>query len=369
MQKCCEVVSDMGQYDRTLKLLVDTNPEAMARFVLSEWQKHEQTVLPDVPFTSVTQLSGEFQSEELDGDNVLLVEGPEGPLYLVEIEFQSTLHPYMPLRSLEYCVRAKKKHWKAYGNLPIVAAVIYLFDEENTLTPPMSWPAPNGQTAMVFSYLSIQLKTLPREELRALQEPELWPLILLTEGQVDRIMVGDMFSELLDRQLYRTLPIGYVVASWLLRDDDLSWLRKEYQKMFELFKDAPAIQWIEEDARLDERKQAEQRMLDERKQAEQRMLDERKQAEQRVLDERKKTLDERKKILMMNRQTVVQLVAQRFPTLVRQAKAQVRTLIQPELFQQLILRVSLARDAEEAQDALFSLQEQEDDEYTQEANG
>jgi hypothetical protein len=336
----------MGQYDRTMKLLVDTNPEAMARFVLSEWQKHEQTVLPDVPFASVTQLSSEFQSEELDGDNVLLIEGPDGPLYLVEVEFQSTLHPYMPLRSLEYCARAKKKHWKAYGNLPIVAAVIYLFDEENTLIPPMSWPAPNGQTAMIFSYLSIQLKTLPREEVRALQEPELWPLILLTEGLVDRILVEEMFAELLDHQLYRTLPIGQVVASWFLQGEDLSWLRKEYQKMFELFKDAPAIQWIEEDARLDERKKA----------------------DQRVLEERKKALDEHKKIVAMNRQTVVELVTQRFPTLERQAKALVRTLKQPEIFQQLILRLSLARDVEAAQDVLFSLHEPEDDEDAQEPN-
>ena len=88
----------MGLYDRTMKLLVDTNPEAMARFVLHKWQKQEQTTLPEVKITAVSQLSGEFQSEELDGDNVLLVGGPEGPLYLVE--FQSTLHPSSTATSL-----------------------------------------------------------------------------------------------------------------------------------------------------------------------------------------------------------------------------------------------------------------------------
>ena len=121
----------MGQYDRTMKLLVDSNPEAMARFVLREWQKQEGSVLPDINNIAVTQLSGEFQSEELDADNVLLIEGPDGPLYLVEVEFQSTLHPYMPLRSLQYIARAKKKHWKHYGHLPVIAAVIYLFDDEH----------------------------------------------------------------------------------------------------------------------------------------------------------------------------------------------------------------------------------------------
>jgi hypothetical protein len=146
----------MGQYDRMMKLLVDTNPEAMARFVLHEWQKQEETVLPEVKVTATTQLSGEFQSEELDGDNVLLVEGPDGPLYLIEVEFQSKLHPYMPLRSLEYIARAKKKYWNTCGDLPIIAAVIYLFHDEGMPIPPLCWPAPNGQTAMVFSYLSIQ---------------------------------------------------------------------------------------------------------------------------------------------------------------------------------------------------------------------
>src|SRR5947209_2362213 len=140
----------MGQYDRTLKLLVDTNPEAMARFVLQQWQKQEGTIVPEARIATVTQLSGEFQSEELDGDNVLLVEGPEGPLYLIEVEFQSTLHPYMPLRSLEYCARAKKKHWKTYGDLPIIAAVIYLFDEANMPAPPLQWTGPNGQTTLLF---------------------------------------------------------------------------------------------------------------------------------------------------------------------------------------------------------------------------
>ena len=155
----------MGQYDKTMKLLVDTNPEAMARFVLHEWQKQEETALPEVKITAVSQLSGEFQSEELDGDNVLLVEGPEGPLYLVEVEFQSTLHPYMPLRSLEYIARAKKKHWKLYGELPVIAAVIYLFDDQGTSTSPLCWSAPSGQTAMTFHYLSIKMKELPRAEL------------------------------------------------------------------------------------------------------------------------------------------------------------------------------------------------------------
>ena len=327
-----------------MKLLVDANPVAMAQFVLREWEKQEDLVLAGGEITTVTQLSSEFQSEELDGDNLLLVEGAEGPLYLVEVEFQSTLLPYMPLRSLEYCARAKKKHWKDYGNLPVLAAVIYLFDDERTPVPLLRWSAPGGRTGMVFDYLSIRLKSLPRAELQSLQRPEFWPLVLLTEGEVDRILVGEMFTELLEQQLYDILPIGHAIASWFLRDADLTWLHKEYQKMYELFKDAPAFQWMEESVRQEERKRA----------------------DQRVLEERKKALAERKKALVDCRQALTELTAQRFPTLKPLVKAQMRTFNSTERFPQVMLRLSLARDIDEAQDILLSLQGDEEAEQTPE---
>jgi hypothetical protein len=143
------------------------------------------------------------------------------------------------------------------------------------------------------------------------------------------------------------LPISHTIAAWLLQGDDLNWLNKEYQKMFEFFKDSPALQWMEESVRQEEQRKADQRVLAERKQANKKMLEERKQAD--------------KKMLTTLRQTVVALVSQRFPTLQRLAKTQVRTLEQPGLFQELILRLSVARDIDEAQDVLFSLNEKEEE--------
>src|SRR5579885_2910567 len=413
------VAQGMGQYDRTIKLLVDSNPEAIARFVLYAWQKQAGITLPNIQITSVTQLSTEFQSEEREADAVLLLEGPEGPLCLVQLEYQSRLHPFMPLRSLEYCARAKIKHWKEYGDLPIIAVVIYLFDEENVPEPPLRWLAPNGQTTLVFSYLSIKLKALPRKELLALHEPELWPLVLLTEGPVDRIIVGEMLADLLEHKLYRTLPICHTIAAWLLRGEDREWLHQEYEKMLDFFQDSPALKWMEEDvtkrvteriteevtARVTEevtaqvtervRREEQQRLLEERKKMQeeeyQRLLEERKKMQeeeyqrlleerrkmqeeehQRLLEERRKMQEEehqrlreeRKKALAMLRQTVVELVAQRFPAHERLARAQVRVLHKPESFQPLILRLSLARSAEEAEDVLLSLPEEEEEEVS-----
>ena len=363
----------MGHYDRTLKLLIDTNPAAIARLVLYAWQKQEPGAVPNIQITSVTQLSVEFQSEEREADAVLLLEGPDGPLCLLELEVQSQLHPFMPLRSLEYCVRAKIKHWKEYGDLPILAVVLYLFDEDHIPQPPLRWRAPDGQTTLVFFYLPISLKLLPREELLGLHEPELWPLVLLTDGPVDRILIQKMFADLLEQKLYRTLPICHTIAAWLLRGEDREWLHQEYEKMVDLFQDSPALKWMEEDvtkrvteriteevtARVTEevtaqvtervRREEQQRLLEERKKMQeeeyQRLLEERRKMQeeehQRLLEERRKMQEEehqrlreeRKKALAMLRQTVVELVAQRFPAHERLARAQVRVLHKPESFQ------------------------------------
>ena len=337
----------MGHYDRTLKLLIDTNPAAIARLVLYAWQKQEPGAVPNIQITSVTQLSVEFQSEEREADAVLLLEGPDGPLCLLELEVQSRRHPFMPLRSLEYCVRAKIKHWKEYGDLPILAVMLYLFDEDNIPQPPLRWLAPDGQTTLVFFYLPISLKMLPREELLGLHEPELWPLVLLTDGPVDRILIKEMFAELLEQKLYRTLPICHTIAAWLLRGEDREWLHQEYEKMVDLFQDSPALKWMEEDVtkRVTER-------ITEQVTAQ--------VTEQVRREERQKAEEERQKAVVAFRQTVTELVARRFPELTRPAKVLVRSLVEPEAFQRLILRLSLARDAEEAQDALFALPEDEE---------
>src|SRR5581483_10886139 len=232
-----------------------------------------------------------------------------------------------------------------------------------------------------------------------LHEPELWPLVLLTEGPVDRIIVGEMFAEVLEHKAYRTLPICHTIASWLLRGDDQAWLHQEYEKMMDLFQDAPAIQWMEADAtkrvtrRITEqvteqvtaqvteqvRREERQRALEEREQAlkeeRRRALEERERAlkeerrraleereRERALEERerRRMLEEQKKALDSLRQVVSALVAQRFPEQERFARAQVRLLRRPESFQQLTRRLAAVHDAREVREILFAIPEEEE---------
>ena len=125
--------------------------------------------------------------------------------------------------------------------------------------------------------------------------------------------------------------------------------------MFEIFKDSPALQWMEDSVREEERKKAQLLVQEERKKAEQQLRAEQKKAEHRLQEKDKKAL-------ATFQQMVVGLVSQRFPTLLRLAKAQVHLLKQPERFQEAILRLSLARDLDEAQDILYSFSENEAEE-------
>jgi hypothetical protein len=109
--------------------------------------------------------------------------------------------------------------------------------------------------------------------------------------------------------------------------------------MFEIFSDSPAIQWMKEDfsrlAREEERKKAEE---------------EHKKAEEKADEERKKLAAEA-------RQTALLVVSQRFQSLVRPAKAQLRSLNDLAHLQQLIRDLLIARDSQEAQNVLFPPEE------------
>ncbi|HEX7733949.1 MAG TPA: hypothetical protein VF458_03775 [Ktedonobacteraceae bacterium] len=330
----------MGQYDTIMKLLVDKAPEAVAQFVLNEWQKQEGADTLNIQVTSVTLLSEEFQSEELKGDGVWLIHGLDGPQMLASVEYQSTLPPIMPIRSMEYLARSKKKHWKMCGQLPAMGVVLYLFDEEDTAECPMIWPGPNGTTTLAYNYLLTNLRTVPREEVLALQEPALWPLALLTQGPVDRIIVKDMFADLLNNKLYNILPIGNSVASWFLRGNDLSWLNEEYQRMYEIFKDAPATKWIQEDGRADERRIA---------------AEERKKLIADFQETEEKYREELKNVIADFRGTVVSMVSQQYPKLKRLAQNQVRLLEDVGRIRQLIVDLNATRNSDEAQDVLLSV--------------
>jgi hypothetical protein len=131
--------------------------------------------------------------------------------------------------------------------------------------------------------------------------------------------------------------------------------------MYDIFKDSPALQWMEESGRADERRKAQLLLQEERKKASQQLRASEKRAEQQLRASEKRA---NKELVVMLRKMAVGIASERFPTLQSLAKAQVRLLKQPVLLQEIVFRLSLARDVDEAQNALHLLREDEQEEGT-----
>lgn len=307
----------MGEYDHAMKVLVDADPLALARFVLGRSARTRALAEEGSGLKFIARLSTEFPGTKAEADGLLRLETGPGEPFLTHIEFQSKRDGMMGDRLIDYCRRTRQKH----GPLPIVSCVIYLRPAGTIEESPHIWPALGGGINLVFEYVCIKLWEVSREEILALGQPALLPLALLTKGQVDRILVKEMFEELLAHKLYDLLPVGQTIAGWLLREVDLEWLRKEYHKMLDFFKDSPAYAWMTEEAL------------------------------ERGLERGREGF----------RQVIVTLVGERFPHLAPLAQKQVALVQDQDRLQQLVLRVSLSQDAAEIEHLLLSLAEQKEE--------
>jgi predicted transposase YdaD len=304
-----------------MKLMVDEDPQAITQFVIHQLY-HARGRQPPEEIKILAQLGTEFQATEADADGLLLMRiGAYAPMML-HIEFQSKRDAIMPDRLLDYSLRARRKH----GPFPMLSSVIYLRDDGTVQEPPMTWEILDDVRLLDFQYLCLKLWEIPREEILALHQPALLPLSLLTKGEVNRIIVKEMFEELLASKLYDLLPVGQTVASWLLGSTNLEWLQKEYYQMLDFFKDAPAYAWMTESAREEGREEG-------REEA-------RRQIEQAV---------------EVIREAVVVLVSRCFPKLEHLAKQQILLVKNQERLQRLIFQLSMAQESSEAKELLLEL--------------
>jgi predicted transposase YdaD len=220
---------------------------------------------------------------------------------------------------------------RAMKRIPILSCVIYLRDDGRVQEPPGRWDWFHGSPYMLFKYICSKLYELPREEITNLHKPSLLPLALLTKDKVNRIMALDTLAQLHENKLDDLLLVGQIIAGLVLGAVDLEWIKKEYYKMLDFFKDSPVYEWIADDA-LEEgfergREQGRREALE--------------AIQQQTVEEFRKT--------------IVLLVAERFPKLERLAKRQVQTTDDIKLLQQAILLCSRTQDSTEVEIVLLDL--------------
>src|SRR5579859_3400137 len=274
--------------------------------------------------------AGKKQEEALAVD--LLMEAERNSkLILVHIEAQAYNDYEMDERVLVYNRKVKKKH----GRTP-VPCVLYLAPEGQVMTSPIVEYV-DDELILHFAPRIQNVKEWETQEL--LDDPDigLLPLLPLTKDGRNVELVEKMFVRLEQEENRLLLDIGAVLAGFAfeLYHGDLNWLhgRTNYMKDLEdlvIFKEWRE-QWEREASEKGLEKGLEKGRQEER--------------EARVKQE-----------LSSLRKTVLALTQGRFPELVPQAKEQVRKIKHPAILQDLIVKVGLAVNQEEAQHALLNWQ-------------
>jgi hypothetical protein len=311
-------------FDDTLKKLVHANKEDFVRFVM-----------PDQDVEVVDTLETEFK-RTIIADAMIHIKVGEEPAAL-HFEFQARNEEDVPMRVLEYQYQGRRKH-----KLPIFSFVFYLQEDGEVPSSPLTWGFPRYPgDVLQFNYKVIDLATMSAEELRSTGLAGVMPLMILTRDGATREVAEEIMTDLGATGKDEALLTAYVLIGLVFDKktaEDRQWLRRRWHAMSERLKDNWFYKEITEEAREEERKKLEA----ERK--------------RELEEERKKLEAERRQELDRWRQTMQRLVQERFagPKMALLAEGQAAIITDPNVLQDLILKLAVARSEEEAKDYLLS---------------
>ena len=315
-----------GPYDKALKRLVDDNPEDFAHWAM-QFLEGQQVVVIDKRATefNTTLTADAILDVVMDGERILL-----------HFEFQAKNEKDVPLRALEYHVRALRQY-----KLPTFSFVIYLKEDGNPPESPMRCSC-FGKRTIRFDYAIIDLSEMKADDLRQIGLPGLQPLMILTQDGATREVAEEIMTMLEVTGKGDTLLTAYMLITLVFgkkSQEDREWLQRRWNIMSDILRDT----WVY------------QEILKEGQE---------KGIEKGIEKGREIGLEEgiekgRQEGLEALRQAMLGLVQARFSDkkIERQARGQAAIIKDPKILQDLIVKVGAAQTAEEAQDYLLSWKE------------
>lgn len=282
-------------YDDAMKRLVGGNPQDLVSWILPGAQYGQQ-----LPF--------ELSVENIYADGLLQV-SLDGKDFLAHFEFQSNYDRHIGERLLEYNVLASRQ----YDYLPVYSCVIYLKNHSEVPISPLIRGLPNGEEVVRFHFRSIELGKIIAEELLQTGLVGLLPLLPLTKDGARREVVEEMITGLVSAEKPESLWIGYALASRVLKDD-LKWLKRRFAMLEDILRDTPVYQEVLAEG------------------------------EEKGLE---KGREEGK--LEAQRQTLLDIVQERFPAIARLAKRQADAIEDPEVLRRLTVKISVVKTSQEAE--------------------
>jgi|GEM_PF-541476 len=341
-----EKITMTTPWDDSLKILFSEHAQDFASWLL--------------PGAEVlNKLSTEFAGRKAVADGLAEVDW-NGKKLLMHFEFQSTNDPDMPERVLDYALRAKREHGRvAYSCL------IYLRDVGQVPASPLSWSLTEEYSNLTFDYLVIELAKMTPDQFKQLGLPGLFPLMLLTNGGNTQAVAEEVVSALETQGQRETLSATAILASLVLHGDgDLDWLERRFAAM----QDDASLEesWLLRKYMNKAREQERQALQGEMQQQfvalqeEREVLQQERQQQRQALQEEREVLQQerqqQRETLQDLRDLFVNIVERRFTDtkLALMARGRASALQDFKALEHLIFTMSVAQNAQEAEQALLS---------------
>ena len=300
-----------GRWDTSTKRLVNTRPEDFIRWLM-----------PDAEFLgSVEAKALNLNNQEMEVDNLHQMR-VDGIKCLLHIEFQSYADEQMAERMWDYNARATWTY-----RYPTDSFVIYLRRCKVT-EPFFQWTFPPTRAVHDFRFHVVKLWEIPVEEIEQTGLLGLLPLMVLAKGGKQRKVVEKAIEAIEiteDEDKRDLLSLTYIFASLaLVKETDRHWL----QRRFRMFEDALKNSW------------AYQEIWQGGKQ------------EGIELGKQEGKREERLENLLRQRHMLAYVIETKFPALLPLAKKRGETSNDPDVLQDIILRLLRTGSEREARQLL-----------------
>ena len=302
-------------WDDTMKRLISAHPQHFVSWLLK-----------DAQFTRL--LPQELKNKTREADVIFQVLLNETEM-LLHLEFQSSDDANMALRLLEYNVLAVSEYKR-----PVLSCVLYLRKGHMVAESPLEWKLPNGQSVLTFTFIVVKLWEIAAEDILQTGLVGLLPLLPLTRDGKRHEVIEEMIEEIIAAKQFNLLTWGEIFAGLVLKDvQDQEWLKGR----FAMHKDILEESWVYQEIIQEGLAKGMQKGI------EQGMQQGIEQGMQRAIEQ------ERQRQL----QVFISIVQGRFPELTDLAKERTSAATDPAQLQELLIKIGLAKDVEEARQALM----------------
>lgn len=303
-------------YDDSFKALIRDDPLAFIHLMFPKAKL-------------VRQLREKLKEWKLEVDALFEITLESGTRILVHFEFQTYNDPEMAKRLLRYNVLI----WSEY-NLPVCSCVIHVLGDGHLPTSPFQIEIDPGRPIHRFYFDVLELGEFSPEELMQTGQPNLFPLLPFTKGGARREVVETVFEELTYKGKTNLLSVAQTLASLAFgrakNEIDQEWLLRRYRQMFDIVKDTPVYKEMVRDAR-----------------------------EAALEEGLEKGLEEGEKKGL--RQAVKDIIAERFPRMVRLATSILPAIDDLSVLRSLLIKMSTAQTAAEAREQLLAVVETDEE--------